>query len=89
MLRWFAIQDLGGPFSHLTALQVKNLPVDLCKSRASFTVLLRVRSQATGKIVRRTMELLGEDDGFERHDARLEALFPLIMGTNSRPYRAR
>ncbi|MCG7447629.1 hypothetical protein MHK11_04955 [Corynebacterium aurimucosum] len=42
-----------------------------------------------GKIVRRTMELLGEDDGFERHDARLEALFPLIMGTNSRPYRAR
>lgn len=43
----------------------------------------------SGKIVRRTMELLAEDDGFERHDARLEALFPLIMGTNSRPYRAR
>ena len=43
----------------------------------------------TGKIVRRTMELLAEDDGFERQDARLEALFPLIMGTNSRPYRAR
>lgn len=42
-----------------------------------------------GKIVRRTMELLAEDDGFERQDARLEALFPLIMGTNSRPYRAR
>lgn len=42
-----------------------------------------------GKIVRRTMELLDEDDGFERQDARLEALFPLIMGTNSRPYRAR
>lgn len=42
-----------------------------------------------GKIVRRTMELLAEDDGFERHDARLEALFPLIMGMNSRPYRAR
>ena len=35
------------------------------------------------------MELLAEDDGFERQDARLEALFPLIMGTNSRPYRAR
>ena len=43
----------------------------------------------SGKIVRRTMELLAEDDGFERQDARLEALFPLIMGTNSRPYRAR
>ena len=42
-----------------------------------------------GKIVRRTMELLAEDGGFERHDARLEALFPLIMGTNSQPYRAR
>lgn len=42
-----------------------------------------------GKIVRRTMELLAEDDGFERQDARLEALFPLIMGTNSRAYRAR
>lgn len=27
-----------------------NLPVDLCRSRASFTVLLRVRSQATGKL---------------------------------------
>lgn len=43
----------------------------------------------SGKIVRRTMEMLAEDDGFERQDARLEALFPLIMGTNSRPYRAR
>ncbi|AWT24952.1 hypothetical protein Csp1_01240 [Corynebacterium provencense] len=41
------------------------------------------------KLVRKTADLLGEDDGFEVQDRRLEALFPLLMGTNSRPYRAR
>lgn len=41
------------------------------------------------KLVRKTVDLLHEDDGFEVQDRRLEALFPLLMGTNSRPYRAR
>ncbi|WP_312098638.1 hypothetical protein [Corynebacterium dentalis] len=41
------------------------------------------------RLVRKTVDLLGEDDGFEVQDRRLEALFPLLMGTNSRPYRAR
>lgn len=42
-----------------------------------------------GKITRRTVDLLDEPDGFEQHDAQMEALFPLLMGTNSRPYRKR
>lgn len=41
------------------------------------------------RLVRKTVDLLKEDDGFEVQDRRLEALFPLLMGTNSRPYRAR
>lgn len=41
------------------------------------------------RIVRKTVDILGEDDGFEVQDRRLEALLPLLMGTNSRPYRAR
>lgn len=41
------------------------------------------------RLVRKTVDLLHEDDGFEVQDRRLEALFPLLMGTNSRPYRAR
>lgn len=41
-----------------------------------------------GKLVQKTQALLeANDDSFERHDARIEKLFPLLMGTNSRPYR--
>lgn len=42
------------------------------------------------KLVRKTVDLKDkESDGFEVQDRRLEAVFPLLMGTNSRPYRAR
>jgi hypothetical protein len=42
------------------------------------------------KLVRKTVDLKDKDaDGFEAQDRRLEAVFPLLMGTNSRPYRAR
>ncbi|WP_312977264.1 hypothetical protein [Corynebacterium sp.] len=41
------------------------------------------------KLVRKMADLLKEEDGFEVQDRRLEAVFPLLMGTNSRPYRAR
>lgn len=41
-----------------------------------------------GKLVQKTQALLeANDDSFERHDARIEKFFPLLMGTNSRPYR--
>ncbi len=43
----------------------------------------------TTRLVRKTVDILDDDDGFERHDRRLEALLPMLMGTNSRPYRAR
>ncbi len=41
------------------------------------------------KMVRKTVDILGEGDGFEVQDRLLEAMFPLLMGTNSTPYRAR
>ncbi|MGP6174302.1 hypothetical protein [Corynebacterium sp. A21] len=41
------------------------------------------------KLVRKTVDMLSDDDGFDQHDRRLERLLPLLMGTNSRPYRAR
>lgn len=40
-------------------------------------------------LVRKTVDILEDSDGFERHDRQLAALLPLLMGTNSRPYRAR
>lgn len=41
------------------------------------------------KLVRKTVDLKDEKDGFDQHDRRLEKLLPLLMGTNSRPYRKR
>lgn len=41
------------------------------------------------RLVGRLKELLDEPDGFEAHDQALQKLFPLMMGTNSRPRAAR
>lgn len=41
------------------------------------------------KLVAKTRDLLDTTGGFDAHDRRISQLFPLLMGTNSRPYRAR
>ena len=48
------------------------------------------QSMASGwKLVRKMTDLLEAKDGFDQHDRQLEKLLPLLMGTNSRPYRKR
>lgn len=41
------------------------------------------------RLVGRLKDLLDEPDGFEAHDQALQKLFPLMMGTNTRPFASR
>lgn len=41
------------------------------------------------RLVGRLKDLLDEPDGFEAHDQALQKLFPLKMGTNTRPFASR